>query len=329
MSAYKKMKQDRQKLTAKTFYEPFLFLLPFLLGIAVFTLYPFVNVILISFKEGYKMLTREFTAWGFKNYEDVISDPNFLNGLKNTALYTLFVVPIATALSLFIANMLNKDIRLKGLFQTCYFLPMVTSITAVGLVWKWLFNYDYGLINYLITLFGGTAINWLNNPVYNLPALILYGIWSMIPFTTILLLAGLFIVIGSLTYNGIIDDISQLLVNLGGSNLFLMYSLIVWASVLFSAFIDNIPYVATMLPVVAGIAARMGCDARLLYFGLLVGATLGGNLTPIGASANIAAIGILQKEGYEVKASDFLKIGVPFTLLAVLTGYLYCWLVWA
>ena len=136
------------------------------------------------------MLTREFTTWGFKNYEDVISDPNFLNGLKNTALYTLFVVPIATALSLFIANMLNKDIRLKGLFQTCYFLPMVTSITAVGLVWKWLFNYDYGLINYLITLFGGTAINWLNNPVYNLPALILYGIWSMIPFTTILLLAG-------------------------------------------------------------------------------------------------------------------------------------------
>ena len=144
-----------------------------------------------------------------------------------------------------------------------------------------------------------------------------------------LLLAGLFIVIGSLTYNGIIDDISQLLVNLGGSNLFLMYSLIVWASVLFSAFIDNIPYVATMLPVVAGIAARMGCDARLLYFGLLVGATLGGNLTPIGASANIAAIGILRKAGYEVKTSEFLRIGVPFTLIAVLAGYLFCWFVWA
>ena len=150
-----------------------------------------------------------------------------------------------------------------------------------------------------------------------------------IDFQTLLLLAGLFIVIGSLTYNGIIDDISQLLVNLGGSNLFLMYTLIVWASVLFSAFIDNIPYVATMLPVVAGIASRMGCAPHLLYFGLLVGATLGGNLTPIGASANIAAIGILQKEGYEVKATDFLKIGVPFTLLAVLSGYLYCWFVWA
>ena len=150
-----------------------------------------------------------------------------------------------------------------------------------------------------------------------------------IDFQTLLLLAGLFIVIGSLTYNGVIDDISQLLVNLGGSNLFLMYTLIVWASVLFSAFIDNIPYVATMLPVVAGIASRMGCDPQLLYFGLLVGATLGGNLTPIGASANIAAIGILRKAGYEVKTKEFLRIGVPFTLLAVLVGYLFCWFTWS
>mgnify|MGYP002516270866 CR=1 FL=1 len=150
-----------------------------------------------------------------------------------------------------------------------------------------------------------------------------------IDFQTLLLLAGLFIVIGSLTYNGVIDDISQLLVNLGGSNLFLMYTLIVWASVLFSAFIDNIPYVATMLPVVAGIASRMGCDPQLLYFGLLVGATLGGNLTPIGASANIAAIGILRKAGYEVKTKEFLRIGVPFTLLAVLVGYLFCWFIWS
>ena len=149
-----------------------------------------------------------------------------------------------------------------------------------------------------------------------------------IDFETLLLLMSLFVVIGTLTETGVIEDISALFVNLGGNSLFGMYSIIVWGSVIISAFIDNIPYVATMLPVVQGIAAMMGCDAHVLYFGLLVGATLGGNLTPIGASANIAAIGILQKEGYEVKASDFLKIGVPFTLLAVLTGYLYCWFVW-
>ena len=155
------------------------------------------------------------------------------------------------------------------------------------------------------------------------------GAFKDIDYETLLLLAGLFVVIGTLTETGVIEDISALFVKLGGNSLFGMYSIIVWGSVIISAFIDNIPYVATMLPVVQGIAAMMGCDAHVLYFGLLVGATLGGNLTPIGASANIAAIGILQKEGYEVKATDFLKIGVPFTLLAVLTGYLYCWFVWA
>lgn len=91
---------------------------------------------------------------------------------------------------------------------------------------------------------------------------------------------SLFVVIGTLTETGVIEDISALFVKLGGNSLFGMYSIIVWGSVIISAFIDNIPYVATMLPVVQGIAAMMGCDAHVLYFGLLVGATLGGNLTP-------------------------------------------------
>ena len=150
-----------------------------------------------------------------------------------------------------------------------------------------------------------------------------------IDYKTLLLLGSLFVVIGSLEAAGVIDRIAQLFVSIGGDNLFLMYSLIVWGSVIMSAFIDNIPYVATMLPVVTGIASMMGCNPTVLYFGLLSGATLGGNLTPIGASANIATIGILQKEGYKVKTSDFLKIGVPFTLTAVIVGYVFIWLVWA
>ena len=107
-----------------------------------------------------------------------------------------------------------------------------------------------------------------------------------------------------------------------------MYTIIVWASVLISAFIDNIPYVATMIPVIGGLAAAMGCDPTPLYFGLLSGATLGGNITPIGASANIAAIGILRREGYEVANRDFFKIGIPFTLAAILPAYIYIWLVY-
>ncbi|MDF2609091.1 MAG: tyrosine transporter [Lachnospiraceae bacterium] len=149
-----------------------------------------------------------------------------------------------------------------------------------------------------------------------------------IDYTTILLLAGLFVVIGGIKEVGIIEDISKLFVRAGNDNVFVIFTLIVWASVLISAFIDNIPYVATMLPVVGQIAIALNIDPYLLYFGLLIGATLGGNITPIGASANITGIGILRKDGYEVSAKDFMKISVPFTLAAVITGYILVWFIW-
>ena len=149
-----------------------------------------------------------------------------------------------------------------------------------------------------------------------------------IDFETIGLLTGLFLVIGGVKNMGVIDAAADLLAKVGGNNVFLIYTVIVWASVLISAFIDNIPYVATMLPVVQGLALKLGIDPTPLYFGLLSGATLGGNLTPIGASANITGIGILRKEGYEVKNSDFFKIGIPFTLAAIIPAYIYIWLIY-
>lgn len=147
-----------------------------------------------------------------------------------------------------------------------------------------------------------------------------------IDFFTLLLLAGLFIVIGGIKEAGVIDEIGRLISKLSGGNVFVIYTIIVWLSVLLSAFIDNIPYVATMLPVVAVIAGSLGIDPTVLYFGLLVGSTLGGNLTPIGASANITSLGILRKEGYEVSAKTFMKLSVPFTLAAVTTGYVLVWI---
>ena len=150
-----------------------------------------------------------------------------------------------------------------------------------------------------------------------------------IDYKTLLLLTGLFMVIQGLTEAGVIDAIAQLFVKLGGGSKVAMYVMIVGVSVRLSAFIDNIPYVATMLPVVSSIAAMMGIEPYLFAFGLLIGATLGGNITPIGASANIAGIGILQKEGYKVATKDFLRIGIPFTLIAAVSGALVIWLVWA
>ena len=98
---------------------------------------------------------------------------------------------------------------------------------------------------------------------------------------------------------------------------------------LISAFVDNIPYVATMLPVLTAVTAALGIEPYLLYFGLLTGATLGGNITPIGASANITAVGMLKKEGYQVSFGDFMRIGIPYPCTAVLTGYLYLWIFWS
>jgi len=170
----------------------------------------------------------------------------------------------------------------------------------------------------------GLTYEWL----YNKKASNVVKAIKEIDYQTLLLLAGLFVVIGSIKEAGLITIIGDLFASVSGGNLFVVYTLIVWVSVFLSAFIDNIPYVATMLPVVAALAASLNIEPTILYFGLLCGATLGGNLTPIGASANIAGIGILRKEGYEVSAKQFMSIGVPFTLIAVITGYVMIWLIW-
>ena len=155
------------------------------------------------------------------------------------------------------------------------------------------------------------------------------GALKSVDYETIVMLASLFVVIAGITNVGLIDIIANFIAGFGTKSIFLLYTIIVWGSVLVSAFIDNIPYVATMLPIVRGIASGLGLSPYFLYFGLLIGATLGGNITPVGASANITAVGMLKKEGYLVKFRDFVKIGLPFTLAATFVGYLFIWFVWA
>lgn len=167
---------------------------------------------------------------------------------------------------------------------------------------------------------------------------ILINVIKEMDYYTLALLAGLFVVIGGITEAGIIKIIGDMIADIGGSgtrlSIFMVYTVVVWASVLCSAFIDNIPYTATMLPVVQVVTAELSraggieIHPNLLYFGLLVGATLGGNITPIGASANIAGLGILRKEGHQVGTKEFMSYSVPFTLSAVITGYILIWIIW-
>ena len=191
----KKQKQqvDRE-LGDRSFFsriEPYLYLLPFFIGIAVFTLYPVVNVVLISFKEGYSHLSRNFDQWGMANYMTVINDPKFSQAIGNTIKYVLMVVPISTCIAVVIAYLLNQKLRFSALFQTAYFLPMVTSVTAVGLAWKLMYNKNFGIINYILSFVGVDKIPWLEQAKWSIPALVVFGVWNILPFTIILLISGL------------------------------------------------------------------------------------------------------------------------------------------
>mgnify|MGYP004622132191 FL=1 len=187
--------------------------------------------------------------------------------------------------------------------------------------------YKPDITNGLICI-GFFIIGIIREVFFNKNYKIVKDTFKEIDYYTIALLTGLFVVIGGIKSAGVIDVIGNGIAKLGSGSEFIIYTIIVWISVILSAFIDNIPYTATMLTIVPVIAADMSMEPKLLYYGLLCGATLGGNLTPIGASANIAGIGILKKEGYEVKATTFMKYGVPFTLAAVLTGYILIWFIW-
>ena len=181
----------KRRRNLKEILSPYLYLAPFLIGVIVFTLYPMINVFIMSFKENYKYLTGAFSGFGLDNYTAVLSDPYFQQAIINTFKYVLTVIPISTCLAIVIAVLLNQNIKFKALLQTAYFLPMVTSVTAVGLALKFMFNYNSGLINFFLNIFGFESINWLQSAGNNFLALVIYGIWSILPFTIILLLSGL------------------------------------------------------------------------------------------------------------------------------------------
>lgn len=178
----------------QSFFEkikPLLYLLPFIVSISIFTLYPIVNVIRMSFLEGYKYLTGDYTGVGFGNYVKVFSDPYFRQAISNTFKYVLLVVPISTVIAVVLATLLNQKIRFQSFFQTAYFLPMVTSSLAVGLAWRFMFNDKVGILNYVLSIFGMEAIPFLGKSAGNFLAVVIFGIWAILPNTIILLLSGL------------------------------------------------------------------------------------------------------------------------------------------
>ena len=216
----------------------------------------------------------------------------------------------------------SENIKVKSVVPTILLLVNIIVLIVVS-IFKDKPAITNGLvcIVFAVASFIFTAVNYKKDGLKSTA--------KEIDYSTVLFLVFLFIIIATVERVGIINDISEIFGRLGNKNVFLLYTVIVFGSVVCSAFIDNIPFVATMLPVIRALTLSLpAVSPYLLYFGLLVGATLGGNLTPVGASANVVGIGILNKAGYKVKNSDFFKIGIPFTLVAVFGGYIFCWLVW-
>ena len=172
-----------------------LYLLPAILFLGVFMIYPLIDVFVYSFEEGYNSASQTFFGVGLYNYSYVLHDPYFLQALKNTFLLVIITVPISTGLALLISAGLSSIKKLRNLFQTVYFLPYVTNTLAVGLVFMILFKktaYTDGLVNLMINWFGGKSVDFIDGPYWaKMFVLCFYTIWIVMPFKVLILTSAL------------------------------------------------------------------------------------------------------------------------------------------
>lgn len=172
-----------------------LYILPAMLFLGVFMVYPLIDVFIYSFEENFNSVSQSYTGVGWYNYLYVLHDPYFLQAVKNTFLLVIITVPVSTGLALLISLGLSSIQKLRELFQTVFFLPYVTNTLAVGLVFMILFKkttYTDGLVNLLITFFGGESVDFITGPYWaKMLVLCLYTIWVVIPFKILVLTGAL------------------------------------------------------------------------------------------------------------------------------------------
>ena len=266
------------------------------------------------------MLLGGFAKMNFGDFFFYRGRPSIFFGVQAGALTSFFVL-------YFIFRQHKEKIQLIEVEKVKSWVPTIilaalVLLLAVSSFFDREFSYAAGVI---CMVAGVVSIIWKK---FMHKGSILEGLKSL-DWDTTFFLAGIFILVGSLTLNGWIDIVSGYLSGLVGGNIFLGYTLIVFVSVILSAFIDNVPFLAAMLPVAVSMSAKLNINPSLFLFGLLIGTSLGGNITPIGASANIVACSLLKKEGYDIKFKEFVKIGLPFTIAAVTAAYLFIWFVWS
>ena len=176
-------------------FKAWLYLLPSMIFLGIFMVYPLIDVFVYSFEEGYNSASQTFFGTGIYNYRYVLRDPYFLQAVKNTFIIVIITVPVSTGLALLISVGLNSIKPLRDLFQTVYFLPYVTNTLAVGLVFMILFQktpYTDGFINLIIKMFGGSSVDFIDGPYWaKMFVMCFYTVWVVMPFKILILTSAL------------------------------------------------------------------------------------------------------------------------------------------
>ncbi|MEK6528650.1 MAG: SLC13 family permease [Nitrospirota bacterium] len=266
------------------------------------------------------MLLGGFAKMNFGDFFFYKGRPSIFFAVELGALVSFFVL-------YFIFRKHKEKVQLVVVEKVRSWVPTIILVTLVFLLAASSFvdagfSYAAGII---CVIAGIISIIW--EKIVNKSSII-KGLKGL-DWETTFFLMGIFIIVGAVTLTGWIEILSNFLSGLVGPNIAFGFTLIVFMSVIISAFVDNVPFLAAMLPVAISMSSKLNISPSLFLFGLLIGTSLGGNITPIGASANIVACGLLKKEGYEVRFKDFMKIGIPFTLTAVVAACLFIWFVWS
>jgi multiple sugar transport system permease protein len=187
--ATRTLSRRRSILTRKEWFWGYLMIAPFFIGLLVFYLWPIVQTFYFSFTKWEAF--NNYSWAGLDNYKRLFHDANLMHALRNTVTYVVMFVPISIILSIFVATLLNQKVRGLAIYRTLFFLPVVTMPAAVAMVWKWLYNGDYGLINYVLSMFSIKGQNWLTDPNWALFAVVVVSVWSSIGNNMIIFLSGL------------------------------------------------------------------------------------------------------------------------------------------
>jgi Na+/H+ antiporter NhaD/arsenite permease-like protein len=216
-----------------------------------------------------------------------------------------------------------KEVYVNSFFPSIMLLLMIIALAVGSLIADGI-PYTPGLI---CVLFGLASFLWLLSKHMKHKKNVIRAVLKM-DWATAVFIIAVFIMVESLIRTGVIGDIAKGIYSVTGSNVLFAFIVLIIISVVMSAFVDNVPYVVAMLPVTQLIAEQAAVSPYVLYFGLLIGASVGGNITPVGAAANIVGVGLLKNKGYETTFWQFVKIGLPFTLFAVLVSAGFVWLMY-